>query len=174
MGGPDDKYLCIFDYRRVPCSLWLKAENECPKNMIVCFSCVGAFWSNSVASLLFEVGKLPIVNKSMKENRDLYQYIHLKWPHSAKLHICKYSHINVHKHFNLLLESRLLLQNNLCKSFSHLCKSNAPISGEQQIPSLLLPSEVAIANRKCAFHNFVLPAQIYWKTVFQNKTQVHP
>lgn len=88
----------------------------------------------------------------MKENGNLYQCIQIKWPYFAKLQICRYSHINFHKH--LTSTTRSFLQ----------CKSKASIFwewGAQVLP----PSEMY-------FHHFVLPAQIYLKIVFSKPKHI--
>lgn len=107
------------------------------------------------ASVLFKVGKFPIANKCMKETRNFYPCIQIKWPYSAKLQIGRYSHINLYKH--LTSETRSSLQG----------KSKTSISWRWETPS-------SFCYQKYTFHHFVLLARIYLKIVLQNKTQMYP
>lgn len=115
------RYLVVYDWRQ---------KTNFPSTIVVNFSHDGTVRSNILASLPFESSKLSRANKNMKENRNLYQCIQIKWPYFAKLQICRYSHINFHKH--LTSKTRSFLQ----------CKSKASIFWEWGAPSSPLPSEM--------------------------------
>lgn len=74
----DDKYFCILITGGcfILYGKWQKMNIL--KLWLSFFLMLGVLWSTTVASLLFEVAKLPTANKSMKENRASYQFIHLK------------------------------------------------------------------------------------------------
>lgn len=99
------KCLSGFEFRKAPCSLWLKSENELSQATWWVFPMLEL--SDPIQRLVFhsKLAISPKTNKSARENVNLYQRIRIRWPDSA---VSRYSHIHFHKH--LISKMRLCLR----------------------------------------------------------------